>query len=154
MLYSFLNRGFNEIKYGISSKKIQLQFFHKTFCTNNFPSKFSTEHFPPKQIFHLSTHSLNIWVSHYLLGLVCILYFNSGVCWIEWRVGICRRHRVLPPLSLLVQPLLPPWSKTFAFFMACVFWKVWPKDLHIYVCLSVCWDVFLHLSKLSAQVYT
>ena len=145
MLYSFLNRGFNEIKYGISSKKNPTTIFHQTFCTNNFPSKFSTEHFPPKKnskksstkIFYLSTHSLNIWVSHYLLGIVCILYFNSGVCWIEWRVGICRRHRVLPPLSLLVQPLLPPRSKYFRLFHGLCFLKSVTKRF-AHICLFKC----------------
>ena len=98
---------------------------------------FRSEYFSDVNIFHLSTHSLNIWVSHYLLGLVCILYFNSGVCWIEWRVGICRRHRVLPPLSLLVQPLLPPRSKYFRLFHGLCFLKSVTK-IFAHICLFKC----------------
>ena len=104
--------------------------------------------------FHLQNYNLLLIYEVINSCLVCILYFNSGVCWIEWRVGICRRHRVLPHYHFLFSLYCHHDQNTFAFFMGCVFWKVWPKDLHIYVCLSVCWDAFLHLSKLSAQVYT
>ena len=90
----FKSRGLDHTKYGISSKNFSTiiippnifyqnfptKIFHWTFSTNTFsPNKFppncSTKLFPPKQIFHLSAHSLNIWVSHNLLGLVYYSYY-------------------------------------------------------------------------------
>ena len=50
------SRGFKDIKYGICS-----QIFHQQMPTTNFPQKLVHPlFFPPKLIFHLSTHSLNI----------------------------------------------------------------------------------------------
>ena len=34
-------------------------FYDQYFPPTKFPQQFSTKHFPPKPIFHLSTHSLN-----------------------------------------------------------------------------------------------
>ena len=68
MYATFLkSRGFKDIKYGIS--------------TNKFPLKFSTkkclQKILPKPIFHLSTHSLNISISHNLLSLVFQIFVHS-----------------------------------------------------------------------------
>ena len=47
------------------------------FC--NFPQKFPTKYFPPKTIFHLSTHIMKIWVSHNLL--VIVMFFLGVHKW-------------------------------------------------------------------------
>ena len=53
--------------------RISIMAIHPKFSTNKFPQQLSSKHFPLKLIFHMSTHSLNIWVSPSLLGLVYIL---------------------------------------------------------------------------------
>ena len=62
-----------------------IKIFHRTFSTKSFPptifpQQFSTKHLPPKAISNLSTHSLNILVSHSLEGKVNAgeLHFESS----------------------------------------------------------------------------
>ena len=62
-----------------------IKIFYRTFSTKFFPptifpQQFSTKHLPPKAISNLSTHSLNILVSHSLEGKVNAgeLHFESS----------------------------------------------------------------------------
>ena len=75
------------------AKLFPVKFFPEHFppklSPKKFPRKLSANFFHPKPIFHLSTHSLNIWVSGLLYTLVIYLGWISFWILVEYLVASC-----------------------------------------------------------------